>query len=307
MYESNAKGLFVPGSRVVTSAELVGKDFAILESGAALHPNIQTVYDAKIPAIYFKGLDPYKMSQNVGLDPDHWDLVSGFSADLDQVMKDLFSGEWDMDGMRTVHGIMFDVSVYDASKRPSSAWVVGYANWMFSAIWDKTREYGKALSQYLYASYDWLEGKNPVYTGKDKETVQTLFYVTQKNISTTFKCAVDANGLPAVTKPKLVYDDSSACPWCFWLYQVKNGMLEVVYNGAKAKLYGELGFATSGGNTGGGSGSDAGNTGGDTGDTGDSEYVTLDLTPLINVLERLADSQEDMADSLDRLVEHFGA
>jgi hypothetical protein len=228
-YTGKARGFWVNGDKLVDS--LVGYDFLIAKYGSQFHNNVQKAYDANIPCILFYENNPLQFIQ-AGLDKSKW--LDSANEDLQNIIAAV--------GARAIHGVMIDCSMHieDNGNLLAVNWLTQTGQHLLDRVWANLK-YPKSLVRgtYLYMGY-----KVPLaYTEIDRETIN-MFILANANISTTYK-ATSFNGVYPTSDPTLPYNDSSKCPWYFWLYKVMTNGYDVLYRQNKTQLYEDLGFVAS--------------------------------------------------------------
>jgi hypothetical protein len=252
-WESKAKGLFT--KKLISAADLYGKDLLISQYDDSFHTNVQTAADFGIPTMLFYPNDPEKLIQS-GLNPDSWG--DDQHEDLQNIINAVMVGG--VTGVpRAVQGVMIDCSkVYTTdSKKLTAQWITETAAHLGSRIWALLK-----LPVWYYMNME------PITAWKDDanmlETLNT-FIDNSGGIATVDWATLDGD-IPASTKkPTLPYDGGK--PWSFWFYHVdENVNIDVLAYADTNSIYGDawLNFtpSSSSGDPSAGSGSD--------GDSGDS-------------------------------------
>ena len=229
---SRSRGLFT--KKLVSAAQMAGKDYLITKHGDSFHPNVQTAYDIGIPCILFYENDPEKLIDS-GLNEKNW--PDDKNADLQAIIKDVMAGG--LGGTkRAVHGIMIDCSkvMQTDGKILTAQWITRTGSHLLSRVWALL-----GIPVYLYMNM------NPINQYKDDPvSTETLFgfIASWQGVSTVDWAQVGADGYPVASeKPTLPYDDGQ--PWRFWFYHVNsNTNIDVLYQWDRAWLYceKELGY-----------------------------------------------------------------
>jgi hypothetical protein len=223
-YENNALGLWVNGDTLVTAEQLSGRNFLIAKYGTYFHKNVQAAYDVKIPCLLFYEGNPELLFES-GYNNAEWD--DAINVDLQNILEAI--------GSRVVHGVVIDCKVKDSLEKLIEAnWVAGYTKRLLT----RSNEILGIPSFHYMAP-----GVPGMYSGNDKEIINQ-FIIGCKTIS-TWSATTSIDGFPADgTKPALPYDDSTLCPWAFWLFAANSGKFDVLYNGDVAALYAKLKYIT---------------------------------------------------------------
>ncbi len=272
MWEAKSRGLFT--KKVITKADLTGRDYLIAKHGDSFHQNVQTAYDVGKPCFLFYENNP-ELLIDLGLDVNRW--PDDQNQDLQAIINDVMVGGVN-GSKRAIHGVMIDCSktITSTGKTLTSQWLTQTGQNLINKVWKYLK-----LPVYLYMNM------NPVNTYKNNlNDIETLYSFISANqgISTVDWATISPAGYPIDSeRPVLPYDDGQH--WLFWFYHVDSSVnIDVLHYFDKTTLYQTLNYSVSIPSTDPGDPGDTGNTGDS---TVDSSLVLAELKKQTLVLQEM--------------------
>jgi len=231
MWESKSRGLFT--KKVITQADLNGRDYLIAKHGDSFHQNVQTAYDAGKPCLLFYENNP-ELLVDLGLDVNRW--PDDKNQDLQAIINDVMVGGVN-GSKRAIHGVMIDCSktITSTGKTLTVQWLTQTGQNLINKVWKYLK-----LPVYLYMNM------TPVHTYKNNlNDIETLYSFISANqgISTVDWATISPAGFPiASERPILPYDDGQH--WMFWFYHVDSAVnIDVLHYFDKTTLYQSLNYS----------------------------------------------------------------